>query len=93
MTVKRSDDPDIRRRRVLRGAMFGAGALLGAGLSASPAAADAKSSHKLVHYQESPNGQARCQTCAQFQPGPACRLVADPIVPTGWCLLYAAKAG
>jgi hypothetical protein len=93
MTVTRNDRPGIGRRGILRGAVLGAGALAGGALAASPAAADTKSSHKLVHYQQTPNGQAHCQICSQFLPGPACRLVDDPIVPTGWCLLYAAKAG
>ena len=94
MTDQRYEIASPSRRVVLRraAAVAGAGAFLGASLAASPAAADAKMDHKLVHYQATPNGAARCQTCTQFVPKPACKLVDDPITPTGWCLLFAAKA-
>jgi len=87
------DEPSAAapRRDVLRAA---AGAVfLGGGLAAGRvAAAGAKMSQKLVHYQATPKGPARCQTCAQFLPSPACKLVDDPILPSGWCVLYAGKA-
>ncbi len=88
-----SDEPIGRppRRDLLRAAS-GAAALLGCGSAATPAAASAKMPHKLVHYQATPNGAARCQGCTQFLPSPACKLVDDPITPSGWCVLYA-KAG
>ena len=94
MTDQRYDKAGLSRRVVLHGgaAVAGAGTFLGASLAASPAAADAKMDHKLVRYQPTPNGAARCQSCSQYVPKPACKLVNDPITPTGWCLLYAAKA-
>ena len=79
------------RRDLLR-AVLGGVAFLGASLAAARAIADAKMGHKLVHYQTTPKGSARCQTCTQFLPTPGCKLVEDPITPTGWCQLYAAKA-
>jgi hypothetical protein len=89
-----SDDP-IRaaapRRDLLKAALGGA-AFVGSSLVAARASAASKMGQKLVHYQATPKGSARCQTCSQFLPAPACKLVDDPITPTGWCLLYAAKA-
>lgn len=94
MTDPRYEIADPSRRIVLRAAAVaaGAGAFLGASLAASPAAAGAKMDHKLVRYQPTPNGAARCQACSQYLPNPGCKLVDDPITPSGWCLLYAAKA-
>jgi hypothetical protein len=91
MTDQRHILDNPRRRFVLRAAA-GAGALMASGLATTPAAAGAKMSHKLVRYQPAPNAGAHCQTCTQYVPTPACKLVDDPITPTGWCLLYAAKA-
>jgi hypothetical protein len=65
---------------------------LASSFAAARAIASAKMTQKLVHYQTSPKGSARCQTCSQFVPTPACKLVDDPISPNGWCQLYAAKA-
>lgn len=93
MTDPVDQPPEPPRRRFLRGAAIAAGAFAGAGIAASSAASSAKVPHKLAHYQQTPNGPARCQVCSQFLPQPSCKVVDDPIVPTGWCLLYAAKAG
>jgi hypothetical protein len=88
-----SDDPVLAAvpRRDLMKAAAGAAAFLGCGLAGGQASADAKMTQKLVHYQTTPKGPARCQTCTQFLPTPACRLVQGPISPSGWCQLYAAK--
>ena len=90
MTDQRNRAPDAHRRRFLSRAVVAAGALMGPGLAK---ANSAKVTQKLAHYQKTPNGPARCQVCSQFQPAPSCKVVEDPITPTGWCLLYAAKAG
>lgn len=50
-------------------------------------------------YQDHPNGANMCGKCNYFIPGATakaqgmCKLVAGPISPTGWCALFAAKAG
>jgi hypothetical protein len=90
MTDQRAEPPEPPRRYFLRGAAIAAGALLGPGAAS---AGSAKVSQKLAHYQQTPNGPARCQVCSQFLPAPSCKVVEDPITPSGWCLLYAAKAG
>jgi secreted PhoX family phosphatase len=79
-------------RRALLKAAAAAAAFLGSILAAARASASAKMTQKLVRYQTTPKGSARCQTCAQYLPTPACKLVDDPISPNGWCQLYAAKA-
>jgi hypothetical protein len=66
--------------------------MAGVSLPAPVSAAAAKVSHQLAHYQTTPKGSAYCQVCGQFLPTPSCKVVEDPIVPTGWCLLFAAKA-
>ena len=90
MTDQRAEPPDPPRRHFLRGVAIAAGALVRPGAAA---ASSAKVSQKLAHYQQTPNGAARCQVCSQFLPAPSCKVVEDPITPSGWCLLYAAKAG
>jgi hypothetical protein len=72
--------------------MAGAGAFLSAGLTATGAAASTKFSQKLARYQQTPNGKAHCEVCSQYLTPPACKIVDGPIVPTGWCVLFAAKA-
>jgi len=91
MTVAHDERLDVTRRRFLRSA--GVATVAGPSLAAAAVAASAKVSQKLAHYQQTPNGPARCQVCSQFLPQPSCKVVEDPITPSGWCLLYAAKAG
>ncbi len=80
------------RRDVLRaGAMVVAGGAFVAselGLVAASAQAG-KAPQTTARYQISPNGPARCETCALFLAPNACKLVDGPINPNGWCLLYA----
>ncbi len=84
---------NLSRRNLLRGVgvVAGVGALIGAGLAASPAAADTKFSQAMAKYQAKPKGAQSCDTCTQFQANDSCRLVQGRISPTGWCLLYAHK--
>jgi len=59
-------------------------------LSSSPKAATAatKISKKAVAYQDHPDGDKRCEKCAQFQPPDACKLVEGPISPQGSCRIF-----
>ena len=84
---------DISRRGLLRHAALvaGAGALIGAGLAATPAAAQAKFSQAMAKYQPTPKGAAHCSNCSQFQPDTACKVVAGPVTAYGWCALWVAK--
>ena len=90
-----NDDPTanqrVSRRDFLFAAAVGGGAMLGAGLIASPAAASSKMSPKAMQYRPTPNGSQRCDNCANWQPPGTCKLVDGPIVASGWCLLYRPK--
>ena len=85
---------DLSRRNLLRAAALisSGGVLLGAGLTAGPAAAQSKMSQKATGYQDTPKGRAQCDNCAQWQPAASCKLVDGVISPKGWCRVYAPKS-
>jgi hypothetical protein len=78
----------LRRRAVLQFAVGAAGTATI--LCASPKAARAapKISKAAVAYQDHPNGDKRCDRCAQFQPPDACKMVEGPISPQGSCRIF-----
>jgi hypothetical protein len=75
---------EISRRSVLYG-------VAAAGGLATGVAAQTKASQALVHYQNNPKGDARCDNCIQWQPPDACKVVEGKISPAGWCNIYAPK--
>jgi anaerobic selenocysteine-containing dehydrogenase len=81
---------DLSRRNLLKLAVAGTGVAV-AGALASPGAAAGKMSKKVVSYQDTPKGAARCATCATFQPPSACKLVEGTITPNAWCSIYVKK--
>jgi hypothetical protein len=81
----------VSRRDFLFAAGAGTGVVLGAGVVTTPAAATNKMSPKAMSYRPSPNGNQRCDNCANFQPPAACKLVDGTIAPSGWCILYRSK--
>ena len=82
------------RRSVLTAlTIVGAAGATGVSLTAPRAyAVPAKLPPDQVHYQATPNGDARCELCANWQAPGACKLVAGPISPSGWCSLFAKKS-
>lgn len=54
----------------------------------NPATAAPKISKKAVAYQDQPNGDKRCDKCAQFEPPNACKMVEGPISPQGSCRIF-----
>jgi hypothetical protein len=52
------------------------------------ATAAPKISKKAVAYQDHPDGDKRCEKCAQFQPPDACKMVEGPISPQGSCRIF-----
>lgn len=80
----------VSRRDFLFAASVGGAAILGTTL-ASPAKASNKMSPKAMSYRPTPNGNQRCDNCANWQPPGSCKLVDGPIVASGWCILYNAK--
>lgn len=92
MTVNRmSDDLQVTRRKALKVAFAGSGALLLAGAGTAAMAATNKAAQKAVSYRGTPNGKAQCDGCLQWQAPAACKVVAGTISPTGWCAIYSPK--
>jgi len=72
--------------------MTGVAVVLGADLAPRQAAATtAKLAKNDIGYQASPKGQQRCDLCVNWQAPGACKLVAGPIVASGWCGLFQPK--
>ncbi len=78
--------------------------LSAAGLSALPflvqpkrAEAAGAMAQSVAKYQAMPKGNAQCSKCNYFLPGAdpkgagLCKIIAGPIVPTGWCTMFAPK--
>jgi hypothetical protein len=79
----------VSRRHFLFAAAVGGGAALG--LAATSAQASNKMSPRAMSYRPNPNGNQRCDNCANWQPPGSCKLVDGPIAPNGWCILYHPK--
>lgn len=87
---ERPDRTHISRRDLLRVAA-GGGVIIGASVVGTPAVAANKIPQKAVRYQPTPKGSQRCDNCLFWQPPASCKLVQDPIAPSGWCTLYKKK--
>ncbi|HEY6048148.1 MAG TPA: hypothetical protein VIV07_03780 [Sphingomicrobium sp.] len=48
-------------------------------------------SPRAMQYRPTPNGNLRCDNCANFQAPGACKVVDGSIAPSGWCILYTPK--
>ena len=79
----------LARRSLLRRTLGAVGTA--AILCARPNAAIAaiKISQKAVAYQDHPEGDKRCEKCAQFQPPNGCKMVDGTINPQGYCRIFA----
>jgi len=75
----------LSRRSLLRGATAAAGIL---GATSNLAKAQPKISKVAVNYQDHPDGDKRCDKCAQFQPPDACKMVDGTISPQGSCRIF-----
>jgi hypothetical protein len=81
------------RRAVVRGAaVIAGGGVLAIGLPGAAPAQDAKASKSAAQYQAVPKGKARCDGCVAFEAPSACKVVAGPVSPSGWCVMFAAKS-
>jgi hypothetical protein len=76
------------RRALLQYALNAAGAAAICGASPNAATAAPKISKKAVAYEDHPDGDKRCEKCAQFQPPDACKMVEGPISPQGSCRIF-----
>jgi hypothetical protein len=59
--------------------------------NAKPGEGAAKISKVAVNYQDHPDGDKRCDKCAQFQPPDACKVVEGSISPQGSCRIFILK--
>lgn len=50
--------------------------------------AASKVSKQAVGYQDHPDGDKRCERCAQFQPPDGCKMVDGQISPQGSCRIF-----
>ena len=76
-------------RRSLLGGVIGAVGIVGA--TPNQATAQPKISKVAVNYQDHPDGDKRCDKCAQFQPPDACKVVEGSISPQGSCRIFMLK--
>ena len=92
-TVSIASGTQATRRGLLGGlALAGAAGVVGASLvSRGARSATAKLPPNEIGYQASPKGNARCESCVNWQAPNACKVVAGPISPTGWCGLFVRK--
>ena len=82
-----------------RSVVIGAAVLAAAPFVLPTAASAGVVTQKNARYQPVPKGAAKCALCKYYLPGAkpdaigACKQVAGPISPNGWCQFYAKKAG
>jgi hypothetical protein len=93
MDEPRSWSAAFSRRVLLQGAAGAAGTAIILGVSTSSAPAAPKLSRQVVAYQDHPDGDKRCNKCAQFQPPNACKIVEGPISPDGYCKFFVPSTG
>jgi hypothetical protein len=91
------NEPDAARRRLLTQAAA-LPVLLALPLLAKTSAAQAgQGSKEDFHYQDHPNEGKQCANCVQFvapeagQQFGSCRILAGPIMATGWCMAFTPK--
>jgi len=76
------------RRALFQYALAAAGGAAIYSAPRNPASATPKVSKKAVAYNDHPDGEKRCEKCAQFQPPDACKMVEGPISPQGSCRIF-----
>ncbi len=81
------------RRALLHGVTAAVGAAAFLGAAAGKPKAQPKISKAAVAYQDHPQGDKRCERCAQFQPPAACKLVDGAISPQGSCRIFLPRSG
>jgi hypothetical protein len=92
MTFKST--PATRRALLLAAAGLPAAAIFSRAEKAQAAGSTPKAN---VKFQNNPKGAQQCSKCNYFIPGASptaagqCKVVAGPIPPNGWCILFAAK--
>ena len=84
----------LSRRTIVLRAVIGTAAFVAAFAQLRNAqAAKFPQTSPAVAYQPNPKDGHQCDGCTLFQPPNACQVVDGTISPTGWCKLWAKKAG
>jgi hypothetical protein len=78
----------LSRRSLLHSAIGAFSAVPILGIPPNAAIAALKISQKAVAYQDHPEGDKRCDKCAQFQSPNACKMVDGSINPQGYCRIF-----
>jgi hypothetical protein len=78
----------LSRRSLLRRAVGAAGAATTLYLTPDRAIGAPKLSQRVVAYQDHPEGDRRCENCAQFQPPDTCKVVEGTVSPQGYCRFF-----
>ncbi len=85
---------DTDKRAALRGMLVvGLGAVAAYAAPRSAEAQDQKLAQNLVQYQTSPKNGQECDKCVNWVNPNACKIVAGPISPKGWCVAFAPQGG
>lgn len=93
-SATRADPEELSRRFVLRKLAVTAGGVAALATTITGnlgAVAQTKMSQKVVGYQDTPQGDHRCDNCLQFLPPSSCKVVDGSINPAGWCKVYVKK--
>ena len=82
-----------RRTILLRAVACAAGAATLIGPTKNARAAKMPQTSPAVAYQSTPKDSHQCDGCMLFQAPNACQVVDGVVSPSGWCKLWAKKAG
>ena len=83
--------PQHSRRRLLQGIALLTSVPLIANRGVRNALAQQKVSKESMKYQDKPNADKQCSTCAQFVAPNACKVVEGTISPQGYCIAWVKK--
>ena len=83
----------LSRRTILRAIIGTAGFVAPFAQLRNARAAKFPQASPAVAYQATPKDGHQCDGCTLFQAPDACQVVDGTISPTGWCKLWAKKAG
>jgi hypothetical protein len=78
----------LARRSLLQRALRAVGAATILCAPLNPVIGAPKLSQRAVAYQDHPDGDKRCEKCAQFQPPNACKIVDGTVSPQGYCRFF-----
>jgi hypothetical protein len=81
-----------RRSLLTRAAAIAGAALTASVVPSERVSAQQKVAKETMKYQDKPNGDQRCENCAQFVAPASCKVVDGAISPNGYCIVWVKKA-